>query len=816
MNDDLKIIKQLEKEIGQTIEVFNRWGDVKIDPKTKACTYIKGKGVVALYLNGTAFSVFPTKILELKNLKVLCLIAGKLESIPPEINTLKSLDTLTLVHLGLSSLPKEITDLDITELRVKDFLLKSPPNEIAEQGMEAVRNYFDQLEQAEGQIKYLFEAKMLIIGDGETGKTSFRKKIKNAEAAMPKEKDTTLGIDVDTWNYQIQLPDHTDTTFHVNLWDFGGQNIYRGTHQIFFSDKSYYVLVADSRKEGTDFSYWLNTVEQLAGDDSAVLILLNKKFGRGIRFDERGFRGHFGNIIKEVFEIDLQNDPAKMQVLQDMVKLHLRQLPGIGDQLPASWVQIRKELLKEKKNFISFDRFHEICEASEITDPSVIRTLSGYFSRIGAFTHYIDDDLLRERIYLNSNWLANTVYKVLDNKLAKDKKGRLKEVDVKAIWRKDELNFEINRLTQLMDKFGLMYQVPKSNDYVVPEHLPADQPYDTWEHDSTTDLLRFTYEFDKYMPKGLMSRLIVSLHNHIQDHDRVWHQGFNIELEGAYAEIIETYGSRNTFRIRVAGTNKIELLAVVREHFSQILESYKNLNYKQCVPCVCNECLAAATPSFHDYDTLLNFRDKGKPSQCSSSGESVDVSDLLRITESVKDRDDLAEEKPIDSSTLKTVEIFLASSSELEKDRKEVEIWINRENKKLIKKGIFLQLNLWEDFLDAMSKTRLQDEYNKAVAQSDIVLCLFATKVGKYTREEFEIAYAHFKKLGKPAYIYTYFKDVNISSSSDMNSVKEFLNMKQFQEKLNELGHFYTSYKSTEDLNRQLKTQLDTIIDGIC
>ncbi len=113
-----------------------------------------------------------------------------------------------------------------------------------------------------------------------------------------------------------------------------------------------------------------------------------------------------------------------------------------------------------------------------------------------------------------------------------------------------------------------------------------------------------------------------------------------------------------------------------------------------------------------------------------------------------------------------------------------------------------------------IANTRLQDEYNKVVAQSDIILCLFATKMGKYTEEEFEVAHAHFKEAGKPKYIYTFFKEVQVSAS-DMGIVEDLVSLKDFREKLDELGHFYTSYKSIEDLNRQLKNQLDRIIEDM-
>jgi hypothetical protein len=126
---------------------------------------------------------------------------------------------------------------------------------------------------------------------------------------------------------------------------------------------------------------------------------------------------------------------------------------------------------------------------------------------------------------------------------------------------------------------------------------------------------------------------------------------------------------------------------------------------------------------------------------------------------------DGGKEKGIKVTMATTKKIFLASSSELEDDRKEFEIFINRKNKGLRKKGFFIELVIWEDFLDAMSQTRLQDEYNKAVKECDIFVMLFFTKVGKYTEEEFEIAFGQFKAANKPL-IYTYFKDAQITTGS--------------------------------------------------
>jgi hypothetical protein len=155
--------------------------------------------------------------------------------------------------------------------------------------------------------------------------------------------------------------------------------------------------------------------------------------------------------------------------------------------------------------------------------------------------------------------------------------------------------------------------------------------------------------------------------------------------------------------------------------------------------------------------------------------------------------------------------IFLASSSELKNDRVEFELFINRKNKEWHDKGIFLELIAWEDFIDAMSQARLQDEYNQAIRKCDIFVMLFFTKVGKYTNEEFETAFGQFKKTNKP-FIYTYFKDAAITTGS-VNR-KDMLSLYAFQDKLDSLGHFYTVYKNIDDLKYQFERQLNKLADS--
>ncbi|MGC4102101.1 hypothetical protein [Ferruginibacter sp.] len=155
--------------------------------------------------------------------------------------------------------------------------------------------------------------------------------------------------------------------------------------------------------------------------------------------------------------------------------------------------------------------------------------------------------------------------------------------------------------------------------------------------------------------------------------------------------------------------------------------------------------------------------------------------------------------------------IFLASSSELVEDRKEFEIFINRKNKDWIDEGVFLELIVWEDFLDAVSQTRLQDEYNKAIKESDIFIMLYFTKVGKYTEEEFNNAFNQFKSTNKP-FIFTYFKDAPVTTGNVNKN--DMMSLWAFQEKLKELGHFYTVYKNIDELKFKFNQQLEKLVNA--
>jgi len=216
-------------------------------------------------------------------------------------------------------------------------------------------------------------------------------------------------------------------------------------------------------------------------------------------------------------------------------------------------------------------------------------------------------------------------------------------------------------------------------------------------------------------------------------------------------------------------------------------------------------------PKFFDQKELLQRKeDKRLSVECPRSYEQMDVLELLEGTK-VEKLPDWANKAP-GTAVPRKIRIFLASSSELREDRDAFELYFRQKNDGHLKRGFYPEIVRWENFLDAMSDTRSQDEYNKDIRTCEIFVCLCFTKCGKFTKEEFAIAHQQFKSSGRP-FIYTFFKHAPINTGTAVE--EDLKSMWAFQAELRELEHFYTDYDSVEHLKRQFNDQLEKMLEQI-
>ena len=548
---------------------------------------------ISLYKN--QLSYLPESLGNLTNLTYIDLFKNQLSYLPESLGNLTNFTLLDLRENQLSYLPESFGNVtSLIHLSLSGNPLIKPPIEIANQGIEAIRDYFQQIK-TEGFVE-LHEAKLLILGEGGAGKTSLAKKIISKDYQL-QEEDSTQGIDVLTWHF----PTIKGQDFRVNIWDFGGQEIYHATHQFFLTKRSLYALVADNRREDTDFYYWLNVVELLS-DNSPLLIIKNEKQDRQKDINETALRGQFTNLEKTL-ATNLANNRGLEEILTD-IKHYIQKLPHIGQVLPKTWEKVRQVLEQDSRNHITLQEYFNICNNNQITRRENKFQLSKYLHDLGVCLHFQDeeDSLLYKTVILKPEWGTDAVYKVLDNKQVINNQGEFTRNDLKNIWCEDKYFSMRGELLELMKKFQLCYEIPSNkNTFIAPQLLKNNQPKYAW-HAEQNLILRYTYH--NFMPKGIISRFIVVMHQYIAEQKYVWRTGVILKQGDTKAEVIEYYGSR-VIKIRVAGKNKRNFLTVITHELDKINNSFNRLKYEKLIPCNCKACKDSQNPFAYDFNKLL-------------------------------------------------------------------------------------------------------------------------------------------------------------------------------------------------------------------
>lgn len=143
---------------------------------------------------------------------------------------------------------------------------------------------------------------------------------------------------------------------------------------------------------------------------------------------------------------------------------------------------------------------------------------------------------------------------------------------------------------------------------------------------------------------------------------------------------------------------------------------------------------------------------------------------------------------------MKTIRIFLASSEELKDERQKFGNLIRQLDDIFIKRGIHIQLLVWEDMDPSYNNCRKQDEYNAWIRESQIFVALFYTRAGQYTLEELEVARTENCRRQEPK-LMIYCRSLQPGDVEEQD-LQEF---KQTLEK--QLGHFWGNYATTDKLH---------------
>jgi len=563
-----------------------------------------------------------SKLHELYNIS---LNNNKISDISP-LKELSKLATIDLQNNNIKTLPAEVfytlseSSINFSFL-IKDLYrsnpIENPPIEILTQGKEAIKNYFEELEK--GTVN-LFETKLLLVGYGAVGKTSLMKRLVLDE--YNENESSTEGIEIKRWNLKTQ----DNKELKINIWDFGGQEIYHSTHQFFLSKRSIYLLVWDARIDKmmpnlASFDYWLRIVSLLS-QNSPILVVQNKIDERASLVAEKYMQEYFPNIVG-FYKVSTKEKTGIVE-LKNAIQNEISKLPHIGERLPKVWIDIRDNLKQSNQNFIQLENYISVCKDFGIDFEQALH-LSNYFHDLGIFLHFQDNDILRNIIFLNPEWATKAVYKIIDTKEVVLNQGKFNYSQLRNIWN-DYPNDKFAFLIELMKKFELCFLLPNGVDYIVPELLPPNQPdeIDNWDNSNN---LRFEFRY-KFMPAGIITRLIVRMHDYIEN-DLFWKQGVLIEREETEAVITSNIFERK-ISVKIKGKHRQDLFGIIRYEIENIHKTLKEPNVQLMTHCICNECFISSEPEFYTFEQLNKFFDRGKKTiECRKSAKDVSINKLL-------------------------------------------------------------------------------------------------------------------------------------------------------------------------------------------
>jgi internalin A len=576
-----------------------------------------------LELHSNKITSLPAEIGNLTNLRTLDLRGNELESLPAEIGNLTNLETLDLGGNELESLPLEIcrlTNLETLDLRGNN--LPIPPEILGKSGWgrepgnpAAILSYYSDLLSSQ-QKKSLNEVKVILVGQGDVGKTSLIKCLKG-ETFDPRER-ITHGIKIHQWQVPVNSQE-----IRLNLWDFGGQEIMHATHQFFLTKRSIYLLVLKNRQteEENRLEYWLNIINSFGGG-SPVLIIGNQADQHPLDINKQALTAKYPNIkgfIQTSCETGEGIDTLKATLIRE-----ISTLAHVHDPLPLTWFTLKQQLEQLEQDYIPYTEYEKLCQAEGITEALSQTTLIGFLHDLGVVLNF-DDDRLRDTSVLKPAWVTNGIYKILnDHTLIVEHRGILDRIDLSRILDPGRYPRPL-LIMDMMKRFELCFAIEPDRQWLIPDLLPKEEP-DTGNWGGA---LAFQYHYN-ILPQSIISRFIVKMHLFISC-KTYWRTGVVLDSgEGNRARIRADLYDKKIF-IDVDGnlSTRRAFLTTVRSRFSEIHSTIVKLEPKEKVP------LPQAPHIVVDYQLLLTHERKKVLTLIPEGYEdAIDVKSLLDGIES--------------------------------------------------------------------------------------------------------------------------------------------------------------------------------------
>jgi internalin A len=451
----------------------------------------------------------------LTQLQTLNLSETKLKQITG-LDNLTQLQSLYLRGLNLNHFPESLLyqtkfeEFICDKSQIKDIPTAILSTDIIDNCIDRVRHHFDSLKYGHQTIN---DMKLMVLGNGQIGKTQLCRRLcdEDYDPNIP----STHGILIK----QTLFADTEQNPVKLNLWDFGGQEIYHGTHSLFLNSQQTTFLVlwlpsAENKEihtvNGMQFrnhllDYWLEHInQQNGGSGSTTPVIIAQAQCDDPQDGETnppvvvGLKKRFPFV--KVIATSAKNPDGLDELTPALRKaVAYNQQQNGRLQIANSWLRVKHQLenwIAEDSNKPKTDRvrqllsrqsFFELCQGKNelslnpalIVEEAVAQTVLRWLHHTGVV--FYQEDLFNGQILLDQSWALNAIYGVFHRETAllkiTENKGEFYADDLANwLWNKQGYSQKEQALfLQMMQSCGVCFSYQRSHEdkvtYIVPELL---------------------------------------------------------------------------------------------------------------------------------------------------------------------------------------------------------------------------------------------------------------------------------------------------------------------------------------------------------
>ena len=385
------------------------------------------------------------------------------------------------------------------------------------------------------------DVKLLVLGNGRVGKTQLCRRLRGEE--YDEGQASTHGIAAT--RAPLSAAAGAVPTI-LQFWDFGGQDLYHGTHALFTRANALFLLVWAPAFENTDevtvdgitfrnqpLAYWVDYVRHLGGKRSAVVVVQTRceqpQDEAPCPVAEAKLFAAFGFVRMLRYSAQTNRGRAALDEALAEAASWLREQEGIASiGAGRAWVKERLEALREadaqvppaerQHRTVSQEDFQRLCaEAGGVSSPP---HLLEYLHNAGIV--FYRPGLFHDQVILDQGWALDAIYAVFHRekcyRLIRRFHGRFTRSDL-AEWVWGEHSDEEQKLfLSMMLSCGICFEHRKAAqgleaEYIAPELLPARaevslELQQKWDADAGTEEARFDYAL---LHPGLIRSIIARI-----------------------------------------------------------------------------------------------------------------------------------------------------------------------------------------------------------------------------------------------------------------------------------------------------------------